>query len=206
MGARTVRIENIGSLVTREDWQRALAQAARDRGPFDFVVHCFIPPPPAFRRSFGTLPADRWHDSCRSPMTSTLLFLQAASMHFAGAPASIVGLGPSFALTGAPQAVALCTALEGQRALFKSAARQWGERGITLNWVMAAEESFGALFAGIQPPRRADPVHIAQRRRPDSRPGSFLHSRTSPALPHAASPERRCASTVANGWFREGRS
>ena len=186
MGVRTVRIENIDNLVTREDWQRALAQAANDRGPFDFIIHCLIPCAAGVPASFSTLPANRWHDSCRSPLTSTLHFLQAVSTHFAGSRASVMGLGPSFALTGAPQAVALCAALEGQRAMFKSAARQWGERGITLNWIMAAAESFGSLFADIRPPRRADPVHIAQRRRPD------LQTEIIPALMYFASPAARC--------------
>jgi 3-oxoacyl-[acyl-carrier protein] reductase len=62
----------------------------------------------------------------------------------------LVLVTPTVGLTGAPELVPYATAVEGMRALAKSAARQWGGHGIAVNCVAPPIE----LVAGAasQPP------------------------------------------------------
>jgi 3-oxoacyl-[acyl-carrier protein] reductase len=77
----------------------------------------------------------------------------------------IVFVTPTVALTGAAQLVPYASAVEGIRALAKSAARQWGTDGITVNCVAPPVELLGdatsppgleAAALGREPDARAD--------------------------------------------------
>ncbi len=74
---------------------------------------------------------------------------------------SIVVVGPSLSLAGAPQLVALSTAVEGQRGLVKSTARQWGRRGLTVNWIAAAPRGLSPVFEKLPLPVKPDAVMVA---------------------------------------------
>jgi NAD(P)-dependent dehydrogenase (short-subunit alcohol dehydrogenase family) len=70
-------------------------------------------------------------------------------------------LAPSLSLTGCAGLVALTTALEGQRGLMKSVARQWGSTGVTLNWVAVTPASLSPVFARAPLAMKADAVPVA---------------------------------------------
>jgi 3-oxoacyl-[acyl-carrier protein] reductase len=61
---------------------------------------------------------------------------QEAFSSFDGGGGRIIFVMPSVSLLGAVGLVPLTTALEGVRALAKSAARQWAQHGITVNCVV----------------------------------------------------------------------
>ena len=76
-----------------------------------------------------------WRQDLVDPLRTTRHCLQAACRALSGRPARIVLLGPNVSLTGATGFTALVALSEAQRSLMKSAARQWGARGIYLNWL-----------------------------------------------------------------------
>lgn len=82
---------------------------------------------------------------------------------------SIVFLAPSLSLVGGDGRVALVTALEGQRGLVKSVARQWGATGVTVNWIAAAPVALSDQFAAATLATKGDAVPVALGRRPDTR-------------------------------------
>jgi NAD(P)-dependent dehydrogenase (short-subunit alcohol dehydrogenase family) len=84
-------------------------------------------------------------------LKATLYTLQAAHGQMTVHGGAIVVVGPALSLVGAKQLVPLCTASEGQRSLVKSAARQWGHQGITVNWVAAADAQYAPALAGKGP-------------------------------------------------------
>jgi 3-oxoacyl-[acyl-carrier protein] reductase len=92
---------------------------------------------------------------------------QAAGRELSERGGRLVLVTPTIALTGAAGLVPYATAVEGMRAMAKSAARQWGERGITVNCVAPPVE----LMA---PARAAAPDGLALTapplgREPDAR-------------------------------------
>ena len=52
-------------------------------------------------------------------------------------------------------------ALEGQRGLMKSVARQWGSTGVTLNWVAVAPATLSPALARAPLATKADAVPVA---------------------------------------------
>ena len=73
----------------------------------------------------------------------------------------ILLVGPALSLVGAEGLVPLSTALEGQRALAKSAARQWGSHGIVINWLAVASTVFAPELAEAKLPRPVSPEPLA---------------------------------------------
>jgi 3-oxoacyl-[acyl-carrier protein] reductase len=73
-------------------------------------------------------------------MQSTLYAVQGAFDGMQGGRGRIIVLIPTVGLTGTAGLVHLAAAVEGQRLLAKSAARQWGPLGITVNCVAVAPE------------------------------------------------------------------
>jgi NAD(P)-dependent dehydrogenase (short-subunit alcohol dehydrogenase family) len=66
---------------------------------------------------------------------------------------------PTLWRTGAPGLAPYSAAVEGQRLLAKSAARQWGRLGITVNCVAPAWQAMAPGGAG--PDQPGDPVSLA---------------------------------------------
>jgi NAD(P)-dependent dehydrogenase (short-subunit alcohol dehydrogenase family) len=94
-------------------------------------------------------------------MKCVLHVLQASHTHLSARGGSVVIVGPSLSLAGAAQLVPLSAAVEGQRGLVKSTARQWGRSGVTVNWIAAAPRALSPRFDDLPLPSRPDPVPVA---------------------------------------------
>jgi 3-oxoacyl-[acyl-carrier protein] reductase len=77
-----------------------------------------------------------WEQRCEAVVLDALDRTQEAFSSFEGGGGRIIFVMPSVSLVGAAGLVPLTTALEGVRALARSAARQWADRGITVNCVV----------------------------------------------------------------------
>jgi 3-oxoacyl-[acyl-carrier protein] reductase len=87
-----------------------------------------------------------------------------------GRGGTIVFVIPTVAMTGAAGLVPYATAMEGQRALVRSAARQWGALGIRVNCVAPPLEMMGDTVVATE---EAAPLNTsALGRLPDGR-GDF---------------------------------
>jgi NAD(P)-dependent dehydrogenase (short-subunit alcohol dehydrogenase family) len=130
--------------------EAAFAAAAARVGAADLVVHAASPA--SLRRPAALAGMDEADFAQADAATrATLYTLQAAHRQMSGRGGAIVVVGPALSLVGAAHLVALCTACEGQRSLLKSAARQWGKLGITLNWIGVADACYAAELAGLAP-------------------------------------------------------
>jgi NAD(P)-dependent dehydrogenase (short-subunit alcohol dehydrogenase family) len=140
------------SFASRESVAAAFAMAQQRLGPVQVVVHSGIPAISLTSAPIESLSVDQWNEASHTAVKSTLYCMQAAHDHFDGRGGSIVVFGPALSLVGAPGLVALSTALEAQRTLVKSAARQWGPKGIRVNWVaIGAEGNYPALASADIP-------------------------------------------------------
>ncbi len=136
-------------------WRQALVDAAEAAGGCDLVAICHLPP--------GARPAplvdydpSAWSRDCNKLIRRTLFSLQAAQPLMRARGGGIVGLGPSASLAGVGDCVALTTAIEGQRTLIKSAARQWSSSGIAVNWIAIEAEQLLPGLAGLAGLHRMD--------------------------------------------------
>ncbi|VEG46400.1 acetoin [Mycolicibacterium flavescens] len=82
----------------------------------------------------AALSGDDWHRLVDDSMWRTLTALQQARSGFSGG-GRIVVVVPTIGMAGAPGLVAYTTAVEGIRAMVKSAARQWASQGVGTNLV-----------------------------------------------------------------------
>lgn len=96
------------------------------------------------------------------PMWETLVALQAA---YRSSARRIVLILPTIGVVGAPGAVDYTTAIEGIRAMAKSAARQWASERIGVNIVAAPADLFS---------RDVDTSHLSAAAVPDD--GALIHS------------------------------
>ncbi len=146
---------------SRAEAEEAFATVVGQLGPMDVLVHTAVPSLSLESVSFDTLDEARWEASCDAAMKAALYCLQAAFTHLSGRGGAIVFVGPTVSFSGAPGLVPLVTALEGQRALAKSAARQWGSRGITVNWVAVDAPLFAPALAQAAVPSPPEPAPSA---------------------------------------------
>jgi 3-oxoacyl-[acyl-carrier protein] reductase len=145
LGARVALIEAADS---RTEFAAMLDSARKDCGAPDLVALAITPAPTLRPRRVEQHDAASWHAACHVAMKQFLLALQACHAHL-GRGGAVVGLGPNLGLVGAGGLTALCAAIEGQRTLLKSTARQWGARGITLNWIALAPAVFAPELAAV---------------------------------------------------------
>ncbi len=103
---------------------------------YQLILHCHMPTQPS-PGPITKLDHAQWAAQCEEPARRTLQSLQLAQSHIA-ANGAIVGLGPAFALNGTAGLAGFSMALETQRTLVKSAARQWASRAFSINWVALA--------------------------------------------------------------------
>ncbi|BBX42109.1 SDR family oxidoreductase [Mycobacterium simiae] len=85
----------------------------------------------------GTLRATEWHRLAEHPMRQALNALQRSYSSMRQKGGRIVLVLPSIGMTGAPCLVPYATALEGIRAMAKSAARQWASQNLIVNMIAA---------------------------------------------------------------------
>jgi NAD(P)-dependent dehydrogenase (short-subunit alcohol dehydrogenase family) len=131
------------AFAARDDVERAFATAADELGaPVSGVVHGWLPARAFERGPFETVDDDQWDAVWEGTMQAALFVLQAghAQMGGGGRGGRIVIVTPTIAMSGAEQLVPYTAAVEGQRLLAKSAARQWGPDGITVNCLAPAPE------------------------------------------------------------------
>jgi 3-oxoacyl-[acyl-carrier protein] reductase len=142
-----------GPFTTRDEVRAAFRQVANKRGGIDIVVHAHFPATALITRSLAETAEREW-DTCGEELLRAALFVvQAAFVHLRDRGGRIVLLTPTAGLEGAAGFVPLATATEGVRSLTKSAARQWGARGITVNCVAPPLSLLGAAVAEpINPP------------------------------------------------------
>jgi 3-oxoacyl-[acyl-carrier protein] reductase len=91
---------------------------------------------------------DEWERRCEAVVLDALHRAQEGLASFEGRGGRIIFVMPSVSLIGAEGLAPLTAALEGVRALAKSAARQWADRGVTVNCV-AGDLTLQAEIAGV---------------------------------------------------------
>jgi NAD(P)-dependent dehydrogenase (short-subunit alcohol dehydrogenase family) len=149
------------SFASRAALEQAFAAALECVGAASQVVLSALPHAALQAQDVMALSDDDWRASCGAAMKSVLFGLQASHSQMAQRGGSVVAVGPTLSLAGAPQLVPLSTAVEGQRGLVKSTARQWGKLGLTVNWVAAAPRALSSLFDTLTLPVKPDRVPVA---------------------------------------------
>jgi 3-oxoacyl-[acyl-carrier protein] reductase len=141
--------------------QAAFDAAVAEAGAPDLVVLCVMPELSVRLTELADLPEPDWFVSVRETIRTTLHLLQVIAPVLRERGGSVIFLAPSLSLTGCAGLVALTTALEGQRGLMKSVARQWGSTGVTLNWVAVTPAALSPVFARAPLAIKADAVPVA---------------------------------------------
>ena len=149
-GARVADLGDVGGLSTLDGALAGFDRAAADVGPPDAVVHAAVEAVAVQAVAVADLDDDRFDAVWERAMRATLFLLQAAHRHLVGRGGRIVLVTPTLALSGAPGFATYAAAVEGQRLLAKSAARQWGSDGITVNCIAPA-----AVTLGVDPEQLA---------------------------------------------------
>ena len=129
------------------------------------VVHVCAPDPAAATLPLVATDPAGWDAGCEEVVWRALTSLQSAhavlSPHGDG---RVVVVTATAGVSGAPGSVPFVAAVEGVRALAKSAARQWGAQGISVNCVSVPLDLLAPTHAGntsFLPPSarvRDDPV------------------------------------------------
>jgi NAD(P)-dependent dehydrogenase (short-subunit alcohol dehydrogenase family) len=132
-GARVMEIAT--AFTSKAQAEAAFADAAREIGGTDLIVHAAAGPSALAARALDTLSPDDWQAATHQSLLATLFCLQGAHARQREGGGAVVVVGPSTAFVGAAGLVPLMTLAEAQRTLVKSAARQWGALGMRLNWV-----------------------------------------------------------------------
>ncbi len=153
------------AIETKEQVDAELAKAADAAGgPIDVVVHASMPEIAFERVDFADVDDARWEAVWEGTMRTTLFVLQAAFRSMQGRGGSIVLVTPTVSMSGAEHLVPYTTAVEGQRLLAKSAARQWGPDGIRVNCVAPAPEQVPigveSMSVSLAPPALGGPGDV----------------------------------------------
>ena len=122
------------------------ATAIGQFGPPSLIVHDAASGLPMNACALTEISFSQWQQLTHATVKAALYCLQAAFGIFAPrGGGTVVMVGPAMSLVGAAGLVGLTTALEAQRSLLKSAARQWGQKGIRLHWVAMADAHYTDL-------------------------------------------------------------
>jgi NAD(P)-dependent dehydrogenase (short-subunit alcohol dehydrogenase family) len=164
-GARAVAVGTTFS--AREEIEEAFGTAADELGGrVTGVVHAWVPARAFERGPFEAVDDAQWHDVWEGTMRAALFVLQAGYTQMTGAAdgrggGRFVFVTPTIAMSGAELLVPYTAAVEGQRLLAKSAARQWGPVGITVNCVAPAPElvpvGVASMAVSLAPPALGGP-------------------------------------------------
>ena len=119
----------------------AFATVADELGaPVRVVVHARWTPSRFDPMPFEEVDDDRFDAVWEGTIRATLAVLQASFAQMRGRGGQILLVTPTVAMSGVPGLAPYAAALEGQRLLAKSAARQWGPDGIRVNCLAPAPE------------------------------------------------------------------
>jgi len=130
-----------GPIASREDADLAFAAAP---GRLDAVVHALVDPDALVAAPLAETDPTSWDARCEALLRAALWCCQAAHDALRERGGRIVFVTPTVGLTGGAGLVPYATAVEGMRALAKTAARQWGGQGIAVNCVAPPVELVGA--------------------------------------------------------------
>ena len=130
-------------LGTKRAAQLALDGIVSKLGRLHVVVHTGVEPDALQPTALVEVDDTKWEAVWERSMRTALFVAQAAHRHLAGHDGRLIFVIPTIALSGASGLVPLATALEGQRLMAKSAARQWGRDGITVNCVAPSATALG---------------------------------------------------------------
>ena len=155
-----------GDFASRSATEAAFAAARDAAGPPDAVVHAFVDPDALTSEALAETAAADWDRRCEALLRAALHCCQAAGQELAERGGRLVLVTPTIALTGAAGLVPYTSAVEGMRAMAKSAARQWGDRGVTVNCVAPPVE---LLAPGAMAPAGVALAERALGREPDPR-------------------------------------
>ncbi len=133
---------------SRAEVEAVFTEAVRTLGPIDIVLHTAVDPVAVEPMMLADVDEDRWEAVWEATMRSSLLCCQAAFTEMAGRGGRIIFSTPTVSMSGAAGLVPYTAAVEGQRLLAKSAARQWGSYRITVNCVAPAPADAGAEDGG----------------------------------------------------------
>lgn len=142
-----------------------LASAIAEARP-DVIVHSVYDDATIVSRPLAALSDEAWREGVNRPLETAILALQAIGLAYPEAPPPIVFVGPSLAFSGGEGLSLLTAAAEGQRALMKAAARQWGKRGFRFTWIALDPIIFAPALADAKLPRSQDPNPPAIGRMP----------------------------------------
>jgi 3-oxoacyl-[acyl-carrier protein] reductase len=137
---------SVGEIPSDDLHARDLAQAAFAHaveelgGPIDIVVHAAIPEVAFEAIDFDRVDDARWEAVWEATMGAAIHALQLGFEQMRGRSGRFVFVTPTVSMSGAARLVPYTTAIEGVRLLAKSAARQWGPDGITVNCLAPAPE------------------------------------------------------------------
>ena len=132
-----------GELHTKRGAQLAVDSIVSKLGRLHVVVHADVESRALQSTPLVDIDDRAWEAVWERSMRTALFVAQAAHRHLAGHDGRLIFLVPTIALSGAPGLVPYATALEGQRLMAKSAARQWGRDGITVNCVAPSAAAVG---------------------------------------------------------------
>jgi 3-oxoacyl-[acyl-carrier protein] reductase len=132
---------------SRADAKWAFADAAASVGPVDAVVHAAVDPDALVSAQLAETDDASWDRRCEGVLRTALWCCQAAVSAFGERGGRIVLVTPTVGLTGGAGLAPYAAAVEGMRALAKSAARQWASHGITVNCVAPRVELMGTESA-----------------------------------------------------------
>jgi 3-oxoacyl-[acyl-carrier protein] reductase len=154
-----------GVLTTKEHVDVQIDRAAEESGgPSDGVVHAAMPEVAFEAVDFADVDDARWEAVWEGTMRTALFVLQAAFRQMKGRGGAIVLVTPTVSMSGAERLVPYTTAIEGQRLLAKSAARQWGPDGIRVNCVAPAPEQVPigveSMSVSLAPPALGGPGDV----------------------------------------------
>jgi 3-oxoacyl-[acyl-carrier protein] reductase len=153
------------ALADRASADAAFAAAVTRVGPVDAMVHAAMPTVAFEPIDLVDVDDDRWEAVWEGAMRATLFALQAAHLQLHERGGRIVLVTPTVSMSGAARLVPYTTAVEGQRLLAKSAARQWGPDGITVNCLAPAPEhvpiGLDSMSVSLAPPALGGPGDVA---------------------------------------------
>ena len=129
-GARVAAVD--GGFTDRRSAETAFAVLT----DVDAVVHVCVDERALVAQPLIDTEPNDWELRGEALIGEAIFTFQAAFSAFTGGPGRIVLVAPTVGFTGAAGLVPYTTAIEGVRAMAKSAARQWGPQAITVNTVM----------------------------------------------------------------------
>ncbi len=110
-------------------------------------------------REFTTITDEQWETAWESPMREVIAQMQAA---FHAGVRRIVVVVPTTAMSGGAGYAHVAAPADGLRVLVKSAARQWGVHGITVNAVAVAPDDLLADAGRSNPTTLAPPALLTR--------------------------------------------